>query len=792
MIRVTDDLVFVLDTDNTTYAFRILPTGHPEHLYYGSRIHIDSADGLAEHHEFAPGNTCLPDEGPEVKYSLEDMRLEMSTLGKGDLREPFMELVNSDGSRTSDMRYGDYKISKGKEDNGELPGSYGPDADVLEVMFSDKENNTALSLKYTVYEECNVITRSCTLTNLGEDDITIERLMSLQIDMDKGDYKFTTFTGAWGAEMKRTDIKVEGARIVSCSNTGSSSNKANPFVMISKGAVDEDYGRVYGFNLIYSGNHYESIEKSSFGKPRFLSGINPQGFTWKLAKGESFDSPEAVMTFSCSGYNGQSRNMHDFISKHILRGPWKDRLRPVLLNSWEASYFDITERKLLRLARKAKSVGIELLVMDDGWFGERNDDSCSLGDWYPNKKKLPGGLKGICDKVNKLGLKFGIWVEPEMINRKSRLYEAHPDWALEIKGKKHALGRNQMILDLTRKDVREYLIKTLSDVFSSADISYVKWDYNRNFTDVFSSALPKDRQGEVFHRYILGLYEVMRELTSRFPEILFEGCASGGNRFDLGILCFFPQIWGSDDTDALSRAEIQNGYSYGYPQSTFTCHVSDVPNHQTLRKTPLDTRFNVASFGNLGYECNLCEMKKRDVEDIRKQIEFYKEMRKTTLYGHFRRTASFSDGEEVSVLRDLPGNHVSWTIVSEDLKTAYSMTMQILVHPNTQINILYPKGLGNDILYKMSGRDLKYDIRLFGGLINHAVPIHVKQDSLIHALIAKFVFIKIESEEHTMYGDAMMNAGVHLRSSFAGCGFNDQMRYYPDFGSRIYTIKAVS
>ena len=505
------------------------------------------------------------------------------------------------------------------------------------------------------------------------------------------------------------------------------------------------------------------------------------------------------MTYSSAGYNGMSGQMHDFVSKHILRGPWKDRLRPVLLNSWEASYFKISEGKLLRLARKAKSVGIELFVMDDGWFGERNDDTSSLGDWYPNKKKLPHGIKGICDKVRKLGLEFGIWVEPEMVNRNSELYRAHPDWAMEIPGKKHSEGRNQMVLDLANIEVQDYLIKAMSDVFSSADISYVKWDMNRNFTDIFSKAVPYDRQGEVCHRYMLGLYRVMRELTGKFPDILFEGCASGGNRFDLGILSFFPQIWASDDTDALCRAEIQTGYSYGYPMSAVTAHVSDCPNHQTLRRTPIETRFNVASFGVLGYECNLCDMSKDDIEAVRAQIAMYKQWREVMQFGRFYRATSMNDsrscdGDElgapgISALEPLPGNEISWTVVSKDKTKAVSMTMQILTHANAQWCVLKPIGLEPDYKYHMEGRDLKFDLRDFGGLVNYVAPVHVKQDGLLHKLIAKFYKMKAESEKHDMYGDAMMYAGVHLRSAFASCGFNENMRYYPDFGSRIYTIE---
>ena len=801
MITVKGDKnpLFILDTGHTTYAMKVLDTGHIEHLYYGRKIHMDDADGLIEQHEFAPGTTVVY--SPEnANFSLADMRLEMSSFGKGDVREAFLEIVNSDGSMTSDFLYSGYRESKGRDGGTEgLPSSCGEDAEVLTVTLTDKENSLKLELIYCVYPDTDVITRTAELINEGEVDIRIRKLMSCQIDFDPGEYVFSTFTGAWAREMKRTDMSVSSARLVNSSFTGNSSNSANPFVMLSKRGATEEYGEVYGFNLVYSGNHYESVEKSPFGKVRFLSGINPTGFEWKLSKGESFLTPEAVMTYSCAGYNGMSGQMHGFVSKHILRGPWKDRLRPVLLNSWEASYFNISEAKLLRLARKAKSVGIELFVMDDGWFGGRNDDTSSLGDWYPNKKKLPHGVKGICDKVRKLGLEFGIWVEPEMVSRNSELYRAHPEWAMEIPGKKHSEGRNQMVLDLSNTEVQDYLIKAMSDVFSSADISYVKWDMNRNFSDIFSKAIPSDRQGEVSHRYMLGLYRVMRELTGKFPEILFEGCASGGNRFDLGILSFFPQIWASDDSDALCRSEIQNGYSYGYPMSTVTAHVSDCPNHQTLRRTPIETRFNVASFGVLGYECNLCDMSKDDIEAVRAQIAMYKEWREVMQFGRFYRISSVNDsrscggdlpdGHGISALEPVPGNEISWTVVSEDKAKAVSMTMQILTHPNAQWCVLKPMGLDPDSKYHLEGRDLKFDLRDFGGLVNYVAPFHVKQDGFIHNLIAKFYKMKAESEKHDMYGDAMMYAGVHLRSAFASGGYNENMRYYPDFGSRIYTIE---
>ena len=791
--------LFILNTAHTSYVMKVLDTGHIEHLYYGRMIHLDDADGLTEQHEFAPGTTSVysPENG---NFSLEDMRLEMSSYGKGDVREAFIEVVNSDGSMTSDFLFESYSESKGRDGGTEgLPTSYGEDAEVLAITLADKENPLKLELIYSVYSDTDVITRTAKLINEGDGDIRIRKLMSCQIDFDPGNYVFSTFTGAWAREMKRTDMSVSSARLVNSSFTGNSSNGANPFVMLSKRGAAEEYGDDYGFNLVYSGNHYESVEKSPFGKVRFLSGINPTSFEWKLSKGESFLTPEAVMTYSCMGYNGMSGQMHDFVSKHILRGPWKDRLRPVLLNSWEASYFKISEGKLLRLARKAKSVGIELFVMDDGWFGERNDDTSSLGDWYPNKKKLPHGVKGICDKVRKLGLEFGIWVEPEMVNRNSELYRAHPDWAMEIPGKAHSEGRNQMVLDLANSDVQDYLIKAMSDVFSSAEISYVKWDMNRNFSDIFSRAVPADRQGETAHRYMLGLYRVMRELTNKFPNILFEGCASGGNRFDLSILSFFPQIWASDDTDALCRSEIQTGYSYGYPMSTVTAHVSDCPNHQTLRRTPIETRFNVASFGVLGYECNLCDMSKDDIEAVRAQIAMYKQWREVMQFGRFYRGTSMNDSRScdgddlgahgISALEPLPGNEISWTVVSPDKTKAVSMTMQVLTHANAQWCVLKPVGLDPDFRYHLEGRDMKFDLREFGGLVNYVAPIHVKQDGFLHKLIAKFYKMNAEKESHDMYGDAMMYAGVHLRSAFASGGYNENMRYYPDFGSRIYTIE---
>lgn len=501
---------FVLETLNTTYCFQVMKTGHLEHLYYGRKISISEGKGvkaLVEKQVFIPGNLNAYDE----KYSslsLEDVCLEMSSYGKGDIREPFIEVIHEDGSYTSDFLFEDARITKGKDAFNTLPGSYDDtdSAEQLCVILKDKQYGLILQLFYYVYPDCDVITRSARLINESEACVKLLRLLSMQLDFHASDYILTTFQGAWAREMRKVDVQVKAGKHVNSSYTGTSSNRANPFVMLSKKETTEDFGDCYGFNLIYSGNHYEAAEVSSFGKTRLVSGIHPQSFCFLLRPGEQFEAPEAVMTYSHLGCNGMSGQMHRFVREHIVRGEWKKKIRPILLNSWEASYFDINEKKLLHLAKAGKEVGIELFVVDDGWFGERNDDTSSLGDWDVNLKKLPGGLAGLCKKIKELGLKFGIWVEPEMVSVKSRLYEKHPDWVIQIPEKPHAEGRNQRILDLTRTEVQDFIIDKMSEVFALADISYVKWDMNRTFTDYFSEALLPEQQGEVAHRYVMGLY----------------------------------------------------------------------------------------------------------------------------------------------------------------------------------------------------------------------------------------------------------------------------------------------
>lgn len=792
MIRyMENEKMFVLETEHTEYAFCVRPDGHLEHLYYGEKT---GADGLyqvtSDRSLFETGNAIVCDsgsaEGGQDQPPLipEALMQEVSGYGKGDVSDPFVQMLHADGSSTCDFIYESHEIKDAKEEPTGLPSSYMEEAQAVQltVTLRDRDYNQRLDIVYSVFADCDVITRSARLTNEAEDAERVERLMSLQLDLPEGDYDMTQFGGAWAREMHKSVHPLQQGRVVGSSVTGTSSSRCNPFFMVSANNASEEYGDCYGINLIYSGNHYESCDVNAYGRLRVLSGICPDGFSWVLEPGASFQSPEAVMTYSSDGFRGMSRAMHAFVKRHVVRGRWADRERPVLLNSWEAAYFDIDEKKLLRLAKAAKDCGIELFVMDDGWFGNRNDDSSSLGDWYVNTKKLPGGVKRLADKVNELGLDFGIWVEPEMVNEDSELYRAHPEWAVNVPGKHHAKGRKQMLLDLANPDVRDYIIQAMTDVFSSADIAYVKWDMNRIMTDCYSRTLPADRQQEFAHRYVLGLYEIMGVLTERFPDILFEGCSAGGNRFDLGMLCYMPQIWASDDTDARERTEIQTGYSYGYPMSVVSAHVSGCPNHQTLRVTPLETRFNVAAFGILGYELNLCDLKKEELLAVKEQVEFYKKHRRTLQFGDYYRVVS---GRRSGLSR---GSY-QFITVAEDGSCAIACFYQDEAIPNYTVRHLSVTGLDDDGVYVMTNRDLKYSVKLLGDLVNTVTPVHVKQDSLAQSAIAKLVKLSGEKEEVRASGAVFNRAGVSLAPGFAGIGYNDKTALCQDFGSRLYVFE---
>ncbi len=802
MITVTDG-IFHLATEHTSYVFQITETGHLEHLYYGAFLgEITAADAAAmtEKRAFAAGNVISYDE-EHPTVTMEDICLEMSCEGHGDIRPPFLTVIHADGSRTSDFIFKKYEITPEKVTEGLLPGAHddasapATDADAaasehLTVTLKDRAYGVTLELYYDLYPACDTICRRSRLVNTGSGDLRLLKLMSTQLDFPDTDYVYSSFTGGWGREMNRTDTLLHRGAVSSGSAAGTSSSRANPFVMLSRPETTEDAGECFGLNLVYSGNHLEEASVNGFDKTRFLAGIHPQHFEFRLAEGESFETPEAVMVFSDRGFGEMSRRMHAFVRNHIMPAKWGNTVRPILLNSWEAAYFAIDEGKLLRLAKAGKSAGVELFVVDDGWFGVRNDDLRSLGDWTENRKKLPEGLRGLAEKVNALGLAFGIWVEPEMVNQDSNLYRAHPDWAMEIPGKPHSEGRPQRILDFANPAVVDHITEEMTRVFSSANIAYVKWDMNRIWSDAFSQYLPAERQGETAHRYMLGLYRVMRTLTERFPEILFEGCASGGNRFDLGILAYFPQIWGSDDSDALQRARLQEGLSYGYPLISCGAHVSDCPNHQTLRNTPLDTRFNVAAFGAFGYEINLCDLPKSQLTEIAGEIELYKKWRPVFQLGSFFRGRIVNDGGKV---RQIPVSDEAavheWTVVSEDGKSAVGLLMQELTVPNRPYECYRAKGLDPDRRYHFRNIPKTQDIRSFGGLINNVAPVHIKPGSLLHTVIAKRMSQPGEQEDVIVSGRVLMRSGVKLLPAFAGTGYNEKVRYFQDFCSRLYFME---
>ena len=771
---------FVLETARTTYCFRMLPTGQPEQLYYGRKLPLQdeaALEAITEKRAFASGTTVSYDaEHPEIV--LEDVCLEFSSLGKGDLREPMLELVYPDGSRTSDFVYGSHRIDSEQPAQRPLPGSYAEDgkAEHLCVVYRDRSAALELETHYYIWADCDCICRRSVLRNESAAPVEIERLLSAQLDLPRKDLSVTSFRGAWAREMGKVTVPLPGGKYTVESRSGSSSNRCNPFFIVHAPDATELNGDCWGFNLIYSGNHYAAVEVSAFGKTRVVSGIQPLGFRWRLSPGEVFETPEAVMSYSSAGFTGLSENMHFFVREHIVRGRWKHKTRPVLLNSWEACYFNISESSLVALAKAGRDIGAELFVMDDGWFGERSDDTHALGDWEVNKKKLPNGLAGLARKIRALGMDFGIWVEPEMVNVQSRLYEAHPDWVMAIPGKAHSEGRNQRILDLSNPAVQDDLITRMTEVFSSAEISYVKWDYNRNFSDVFSPYLPAERQGETAHRYILGLYRIMAALTERFPDILFEGCASGGNRFDLGILSYFPQIWASDDTDALARADIQEGYSYGYPQSCIGAHISSCPNHQTLRDTPLDTRLNVAAFGLLGYEYDLRDISPGKRKKLKTQIDTYKRWRDVLQWGQFYRVRG--------------GNDRQWCCVSQDKKRAVGLLLRTLMIPNDPNHIFFARGLDEGTVYHFTNIPRPVDVKRFGTLVNAIAPFHIKQDSLVHDVVARVVRMQGETEDVKASGALLMHAGVKLAPAFAATGYDERVRFYPDFFSRLYFMEA--
>lgn len=676
----TANNVFHISTQNTSYLFAVTSHGDLQQLYYGARIARQSSyAAFFEKRSMLLVSTLYP-EG-DVSYGIDALNFEYSSLSNGDMRESACCIQC--GETMCSFVYAGYELLDCAPRRTHFAQTHGCE-ECLCVKMVDSQTQTRLYLYYLVFPECDVITRyTQVLTNT--EPITIDSLMSLQIDFSQDDMKYITFDGAWARERFKHEQTLKTGKYICDSQSGASGARHNPFVMLTRENADNFSGDSYGFNLIYSGNHRSVCEVSTYGGVRFLIGISPTGFRYTLHQGKAFFTPEAVMTYSPDGYNGVSAHMHSFVTKHVLKERWSKATMPVLLNSWETVYFDVSEEKLRRLADCAEKIGVELLVLDDGWFSERNDDTSSLGDWQVNRSKFPTGLQGIAAYIHKKGMRVGVWLEPEMISKNSRLFASHPDWALGTERGRTILGRNQYILDLSRTDVQDFIVETVCGVIQESGADYIKWDFNRMFSDFTSCVTPAF---EVQHQYICGLYRVLDEITRRAPHVLFEMCASGGARFDLGMLCYMPLGWTSDNTDVYARALIQEGTGYAYPVSTMCNHISAVPNHQTGRVSSLETRYSIAAFGVLGLQYDLTAAAPEELAYLKNCIKAYRRMRHLINGGSFYR-----------LLDGFQSNFSSWMLVSEDKRTAFVLLFQKLFSPVSQLPKVRLCGLQQDSVY---------------------------------------------------------------------------------------------
>ncbi|WP_203341088.1 alpha-galactosidase [Planococcus beijingensis] len=686
---------FHLQTEKVSYIFSVLDNGQLGQLYYGKKLrHRESFQRLF-HVEAAPNTACV-NEG-DLVFSLDLIKQEYPAYGATDFREPAYQVLQEGGSRITDLVYQDHQIFKGKKKLEGLPATYAEsdqEATTLEIYLYDKEIDLELRLSYTVFEKSNAIARSAQFINRGQRDVNLTRALSASIDLPDSNFEMVQLSGSWARERHIQNRKlVPGIQSIA-STRGTSSAQQNPFLALKRPETTEHQGEVYGMSLVYSGNFLAQVEVDHYDVTRLMMGINPFDFNWLLESGESFQTPEVVLVYSDEGLNGMSQTFHQLYRTRLARGKWRDRERPVLINNWEATYWDFNDEKILELAKSSKELGVELFVLDDGWFGKRDDDTTSLGDWSTDKRKLPKGLTQLAKDITGLGMEFGLWFEPEMVSKASELYKTHPDWVIHVPNRKMSHGRNQFVLDFSRQDVVDFIHKMMAKVLRETPISYVKWDMNRYMTEVGSLELPANRQREVAHRYILGVYSLYERLTTEFPHVLFESCAGGGSRFDPGLLYYAPQGWTSDDTDAVERLKIQYGTSLVYPLSSMGAHVSAVPNHQVGRMTSLETRANVAYFGAFGYELDVTAMTNEEKEEVKEQIAFYKENRSLIQQGQFYRIES-PFAEE--------GNQTSWMVVSEDQSEAILGYYQVLSRPNPGFTRLFFKGLNPEFEYSIDG-----------------------------------------------------------------------------------------
>ena len=706
---------FHLHNKNMSYVMKVIKDGYLSHLYWGKKINkYNESNPIG----FYDRGFCPNPDPTDRTFSLDTIPHEYSAYGNGDFRTPAYQVEQENGSRVTDIRYKGHRIYDGKPSLDGLPSTYIEDdleAKTLEIVMEDKLIGLEVTLIYTIYRDMDVIARSVKFKNYGKESLTLERALSASVDFRDKDFELITLYGAHTNEknIARRPI-IFGIQMVE-SSRGASSPQQAPFIALVRKNTDEDHGEVYSFNFVYSGNFMAQVQVDQYCNTRVNMGLNDFDFSWLLESGETFQTPEVIMTYSSKGLNEMSRTYHNLYLNRLCRGKFKNKHRPILINNWEATFFDFNADKIEDFAKEAKNLGMELFVLDDGWFGKRNDDKSSLGDWFVDRNKLPKGLDDLVKKITDLGLEFGIWFEPEMISEDSNLYKIHPDWCLRVPSRDPIVGRNQLVLDLSRREICDYVIESVSNILSNPLITYVKWDMNRHLTDLWSNELPPKRQKETAHRYMLGLYYILENLTRKFPDVLFESCSSGGGRFDAGMLYYMPQTWTSDNTDAVCRMKIQYGTSLVYPPITMGAHLSDVPNNQVGRVTPLETRAHVAMSANFGYELDLTKISEEEKESIKEQVKLYKEIRDIVQFGDFYR-----------ILSPFEGNEAAWNMVSKNKEEFVGMYFKILSEPATSIKILKFKVLNPNYYYE----DIETK-EVFGGdeLMNVGITLkRVKKD----------------------------------------------------------------
>ena len=750
---------FHIYNKHLSYITCIMENGQMENLYYGKAIR-DKEDFSYLHEEIMRSlmAVCVPEPG---LLSMQYTKQEYPVYRTGDYRSPALTVRQENGSEIVDFKYVSHEIYGGKKKLAGLPATYTErqeEATSLDITLHDPVMDTDLVLTYSVYEDYPVITRSARLVQKGDQKIRLENVMSAAVEFPDMDYEMIHLSGAWAREryVKTRKLEMGTQAVQSLAGTGSSSEQ-NPFIALKRPHTTEDTGEVFGFSFVYSGNFLAQVEVSTYEMTRVMMGINPQGFSWELSRDEEFQTPEVVMVYSDKGLNGMSQAYHRLYRDRLMRGKWRNHARPILLNNWEATYFDFDEEKILNIAKKAKEVGVELFVLDDGWFGTRNDDYQGLGDWFVNKNKLPNGISGLSRKIEEMGLKFGLWVELEMVNKNSDCYRAHPDWLIGAPDRFESHSRHQHVLDFSRPEVVDFIYDSISKVIEESSISYIKWDMNRYMSEPYSKGSAPCEQGKVMHKYILGVYDLYTRLTTEFPHILFESCASGGARFDPAMLYFAPQTWCSDDTDASERTKIQYGTSYVYPIVSMGSHVSAVPNHQMHRITPIETRANVAYFGTFGYELDLNLLSDAEIETVKKQIAFMKEHRELIQM----------DGDFYRLLSPFEGNETAWMVVSSDKTQAVAAFYQRLNKVNASWLRLKLDGLDANTKYEVSC-DMA-PVTSYDAKIAEAYGHKTEEDSV---------------KTYQAYGDELMSAGIPIDRE-------ELNKKGGDFASLLYTLKKV-